>query len=236
MARRGTGAGRVAGRGRVSLRNPRHDRHPREGWGLPIGVRGRNCEGQNGSARRNHVSPRRRGSRVTTRDARDSGSPPARGYASFAGGCRHPAGSIPACAGIRRWRCASGPRRHLNPRVCRDKALVHRTITPASLPRRRESIDADIADSVETPANAHPVPRRRPGPSRGTSTSYGKAFSTGPRPSPGYGDLREVGRRPDGQRKTPHAAFWSIPSSPSLRYSVDRPIPSRRATSVMRPR
>ena len=33
----------------------------------------------------------------------------------------------------------------------------------------------------------------------------------------------------------PQAAL-SMPSSPSLRYSVERPIPSRRATSVMRPR
>lgn len=33
----------------------------------------------------------------------------------------------------------------------------------------------------------------------------------------------------------PQAAL-SMPSSPSLRYNVDRPIPSRRATSVMRPR
>ena len=33
-----------------------------------------------------------------------------------------------------------------------------------------------------------------------------------------------------------YAAALSIPSSPSLRYKVERPIPSRRATSVIRPR
>ncbi len=45
------------------------------------------------------------------------------------------------------------------------------------------------------------------------------------------------GEKQAGHRRTLIAQLVvSIPSSPSLRYSVDRPIPSRRATSVMRPR
>ena len=39
-----------------------------------------------------------------------------------------------------------------------------------------------------------------------------------------------------GCRAAIQAAMSPMPSSPSLRYSVERPIPSRRATSVMRPR
>ena len=38
------------------------------------------------------------------------------------------------------------------------------------------------------------------------------------------------------QNRNAYAAASPMPSSPSLRYSVERPIPSRRATSVMRPR
>ena len=108
---------------------------------------------------------------------------------------------------------------------------------PAGAPQRSEGNSTED-EGADAPSKRKPLPRTKARMRlRNTKPQTARrAARATARPQRGQLAARLARTKARmGLRNTSYAAL-SIPRSESLRYSVERPIPRRRATSVMRPR